>query len=252
MQFRLASVSMARTLKVRLRNRQPLLRSVARGCWLGRRLSTVRRANGHAGGGWRAQPLHLDPSESRDVEMDIALPPEPGEYNIYVSVMREHVAWFYNEGWPFLLIDILVDDNGEPTVLNWRIADKRSVARRRLGRSLSARFQSASGIDPAQSQPDSHAGPPRRPEPLQRLVRRRLLGSAQPSAADADVFFRVRPGAAVALWQRPEPRRLRHLFPRRDAALARLQRSRGPRRRSSWWSTGASSRSWSSRSRPCR
>ena len=36
------------------------------------------------------KPLHLAPSESRNVEMDIALPPEPGEYNIYISVMREH------------------------------------------------------------------------------------------------------------------------------------------------------------------
>jgi lipopolysaccharide transport system permease protein len=82
------------------------------------------------------KPLQLAPSESRNVEMEIALPPEPGEYNIFVSVMREHVAWFYNEGWPFLLIDVLVNDNGESRVLNWRIADKRSVARRRLGRSL--------------------------------------------------------------------------------------------------------------------
>src|ERR1700733_6367231 len=69
------------------------------------------------------KPLRLAPSESRNIEMDIALPPEPGEYNIFISVMREHVAWFYNEGWPFLLVDILVDDNGEPRVLNQRIAD---------------------------------------------------------------------------------------------------------------------------------
>ena len=35
------------------------------------------------------------------------------------------------------MIDILVNDDGEPKVLNWRIADKRSVARAaRLGRSL--------------------------------------------------------------------------------------------------------------------
>jgi lipopolysaccharide transport system permease protein len=86
------------------------------------------------------RPLQLAPSESRNVEMDIALPPEPGEYNIFISVMREHVAWFYNEGWPFLLVNVLVNDDGEPRVLNWRIADKRSVARRRLGRSLVRAF----------------------------------------------------------------------------------------------------------------
>jgi len=85
-------------------------------------------------------PLSLAPSESRKLAIDIALPPEPGEYNIYVSVMREHVAWFYNEGWPFLLVDILVDDIGHPKLLGWRIADKRSVARRRMKRSISRAF----------------------------------------------------------------------------------------------------------------
>ena len=85
-------------------------------------------------------PLSLAPSESRNLAIDIALPPEPGEYNIYVSVMREHVAWFYNEGWPFLLIDVLVDDSGHPKLLGWRIADKRSVARRRMKRSVSRAF----------------------------------------------------------------------------------------------------------------
>jgi len=85
-------------------------------------------------------PLRLAPSESRDLEIEIPLPPEPGEYNIYVSVMREHVAWFYNEGWPFLLVDILVEDSGRPNLLNWRIADARSVSRARMRRSLLRAF----------------------------------------------------------------------------------------------------------------
>ena len=46
------------------------------------------------------------------MSFEIALPPEPGEYDIYVSVMREHVAWFYNQGWPFLLVDVSVDGEG--------------------------------------------------------------------------------------------------------------------------------------------
>ena len=59
-------------------------------------------------------PLSLAPRQSRTLALEIALPPEPGEYNVYVSAMREHVAWFYDQGWPFLLIDISVDDNGAP------------------------------------------------------------------------------------------------------------------------------------------
>ncbi|HEV3309644.1 MAG TPA: ABC transporter permease, partial [Chloroflexota bacterium] len=85
-------------------------------------------------------PLSLAPSESRKLAMEIALPPEPGQYDIYVSVMREHVAWFYNEGWPFLLIDVAVDDAGAAKLLGWRIADKRSVARRRMMRGVSRAF----------------------------------------------------------------------------------------------------------------
>jgi lipopolysaccharide transport system permease protein len=85
-------------------------------------------------------PLHLDPVERRKLPMEIALPPEPGEYNVYISVMQEHVAWFYNEGWPFLLIDILVDENGKPALAGWRIATRSSVARRRMTRSILRAF----------------------------------------------------------------------------------------------------------------
>jgi lipopolysaccharide transport system permease protein len=85
-------------------------------------------------------PLGLAPSGRQKLAMEIALPPEPGEYNICVSVMREHVAWFYNEGWPFLLIDVTVDENGAPALLGWRVTDQRSLARRRTLRSFQRAF----------------------------------------------------------------------------------------------------------------
>jgi lipopolysaccharide transport system permease protein len=84
--------------------------------------------------------LALQAAESRTLSFQIALPPEPGEYNIYVSVMREHVAWLYNEGWPFLLIDIQVDESGVARLLGWRVSDKRSVARKRFSRSFLRAF----------------------------------------------------------------------------------------------------------------
>src|SRR5947207_15670294 len=40
-------------------------------------------------------PLDLEPGAFRLLEMSIATPPEPGEYSVYVSAMRENVAWFY-------------------------------------------------------------------------------------------------------------------------------------------------------------
>jgi lipopolysaccharide transport system permease protein len=81
-------------------------------------------------------PLDLAPARSGAFSFQINLPPEPGEYNVYISVMREHVAWFYDRGWPFLLIDIGVDNDGRPQLRAWRVADKASVARKRMARSF--------------------------------------------------------------------------------------------------------------------
>jgi lipopolysaccharide transport system permease protein len=50
--------------------------------------------------------------------------------------MREHVAWFYAQGWPFLLIDIAVDGEGKAQLRAWGMADKASVARKRMTRSF--------------------------------------------------------------------------------------------------------------------
>src|ERR1043165_7005654 len=40
-------------------------------------------------------PLDVAPNAVQPFVMHIATPPEPGENSIYVSAMREHVAWFY-------------------------------------------------------------------------------------------------------------------------------------------------------------
>lgn len=85
-------------------------------------------------------PLTLAPRANRHFEMSVATPPEPGQYSIYVSPLQEHKAWFYDHGWPFLLVDITVNENGIPAMRRWRIADMRSVRLRRLLRSLGRAF----------------------------------------------------------------------------------------------------------------
>lgn len=85
-------------------------------------------------------PLELAPGQKQRVTVDVPLPPEPGEYNIHVSVVREHVAWFYQAGWRFLLIHAVVDGNGKARLLGWRLADKGSVARRRFLRGVRRAF----------------------------------------------------------------------------------------------------------------
>ena len=85
-------------------------------------------------------PLHLAPGASRDFSMTIATPPEPGEYSVYVSALREHVAWFYDKGWPFILVDFSVGEDGVAALRRWRVADMRSVRVRRLIRGIGRGF----------------------------------------------------------------------------------------------------------------
>src|SRR5580698_932941 len=69
-------------------------------------------------------PLDLTPGSQRKFETHVALPAEPGEYSVNISAMQEHVAWFYEKGWPFILIDVSVADDGTAALRRWRIADK--------------------------------------------------------------------------------------------------------------------------------
>lgn len=81
-------------------------------------------------------PLDLAPAAMSPLETKIELPPEPGEYSVCVSAMQEHVAWFYEKGWPFILIDVSVADDGTPTLRRWRVADRKAVRRRRWLRNI--------------------------------------------------------------------------------------------------------------------
>jgi lipopolysaccharide transport system permease protein len=86
------------------------------------------------------EPLDLAPGGERQIETRIPLPEEPGDYSVYISPMQEHVAWLYEKGSPFLLIDVAVDDSSAPALRGWQLADKGAVARRRFFRSLGSAF----------------------------------------------------------------------------------------------------------------
>jgi lipopolysaccharide transport system permease protein len=76
-------------------------------------------------------PAHL--------EMKFDLPPEPGRYRVFISPMRENVAWYYERGWRFLLIDAVMAE-GRATVERVRITTKKNLARERFRRSLKRVF----------------------------------------------------------------------------------------------------------------
>ena len=85
-------------------------------------------------------PLDLPAGGEKQIETRIPLPQEPGDYSVYVSPMQEHVAWLYEKGSPFILIDVAVDDSSAPSLRRWQLSDKRALARRRLIRNLANGF----------------------------------------------------------------------------------------------------------------
>lgn len=118
-------------------------------------------------------PLNAPAGSAQRFEMEIALPQEPGEYSVCVSVMREHVAWFYEQGWPFILADISVSDDGTPQLRRSKIADIQAVKLRRFLRALGRAF-----VLPAQI-------PWRNRSLIQTLVRRDIMSRYAGSAGGA-------------------------------------------------------------------
>jgi lipopolysaccharide transport system permease protein len=45
------------------------------------------------------------PGESTRVRLDFEMPPEDGLYQVVLSPMREGECWYYDRGWPFLLVE---------------------------------------------------------------------------------------------------------------------------------------------------
>ena len=47
----------------------------------------------------------VKPGETTHVRLDFELPAEDGRYQVWLSPMRENVCWYYEQGWPFLLVE---------------------------------------------------------------------------------------------------------------------------------------------------
>ncbi|MCS7315268.1 MAG: ABC transporter permease [Bryobacterales bacterium] len=75
----------------------------------------------------------------RTVRLEIPLPAEPGRYRIFVSPLQENVCWFYERGWPFLLIEAEVA-GGNARLLRSRLATRSALRRERLLRAVGRGF----------------------------------------------------------------------------------------------------------------
>jgi lipopolysaccharide transport system permease protein len=87
--------------------------------------------------GTRLAPDHdLAPGDLAHFEVVLALPHEPGRYRVFLSMMQEHVAWFWEKGWPFVLTEASVDDQSQGSLGNTRVATNRRLKVERTVRAL--------------------------------------------------------------------------------------------------------------------
>jgi len=84
-------------------------------------------------------PRDLKPGESLAVAFSIELPPEDGRYQVLVSPMREGVAWYYDRGWPFVLLEAETRE-GAGRLSAARVSDAAALRRRRELRAVGRAF----------------------------------------------------------------------------------------------------------------
>src|ERR1041385_2719216 len=90
--------------------------------------------------GARLHPAHdVTPGQSERVRLDFAWPAEDGRYQVLVSPMRENVCWYYEHGWPFLLVEG-VTENGVSRVDRVRVVTRATVRRERALRAIGRAF----------------------------------------------------------------------------------------------------------------
>ncbi len=190
-----------RTLHATFDSPQRFARNLAAQRRLRRGLPPLRCGHRHADCGRRARASRAGREAGRDgagIAWTIPLPGEDGRYQVLLSPMRENVCWYYEQGWPFLLVETSTE-NGAARVDRVRVATRATLgagargARHRAG----VRLSGLDGV--AQSRPDPRDGAARHSGAVSRQFRRRILDHHQSAAADADLLLRVRRGAARPL-----------------------------------------------------
>lgn len=79
------------------------------------------------------------PAGPERLDLHIQLPAEPGRYRVFISPMQEGVAWFYEKGWEFLLIEAVVV-NGHARVERYGVTTAATIRRERFLRSIGRAF----------------------------------------------------------------------------------------------------------------
>ena len=76
---------------------------------------------------------------SASVHFDIDLPPENGRYQVWISPLREGIRWYYEQGFPFLLLEAEVA-NGAARLIRTVVTTTTALHRRQAVRSVGRAF----------------------------------------------------------------------------------------------------------------
>ena len=90
--------------------------------------------------GARLHPARdLPPGAVERVLLDFAWPAEDGRYQVLVSPMRENVCWYYEHGWPFVLLEGTTQD-GASRLDRVRVVTRATLSRERALRAIGRAF----------------------------------------------------------------------------------------------------------------
>lgn len=69
-----------------------------------------------AEGEWLPVARELGPGDTEPMHLPVDLPSQPGHYRVYLSPRNEHDGWFYEQHWPFVVVDAEVNGAGAARV----------------------------------------------------------------------------------------------------------------------------------------
>ena len=81
----------------------------------------------------------MAPGSAAEAEILLKLPRQRGLYRVYVSLMREGAGWCYERGWPFLLLNVSVQE-GKAALVESRVVTMRRLRAEIFLRSLGRAF----------------------------------------------------------------------------------------------------------------
>ena len=88
-------------------------------------------------GEWLPLESEMAPGDTQSVSaLPVELPREAGRYRVYLSVLNETDGWFYQQHWPFVVIEAQVDNRGEASVNSAAVTTLAGLHRRQRPRQL--------------------------------------------------------------------------------------------------------------------